>query len=173
MRRVLIVVLLVVLAGCAPTGEEVAEVVTEMTTEVVTETVTEVATETVTEVRTETVTVVVTPSPTPSPTPTPVPEPTEPQEAVVEEPYDHQCADGTWRPDPSDCPSTGTPEGPPPGCPTWQPGDGLGCEPNPNDGEGGVPGAIDTAPGYDEDAAAHDEAVGDMVCPGPGCSVGG
>lgn len=48
---------------------------------------------------------------------------------VEEEPYDAQCADGTWRPDPGDCPA---------------PPQGLG------DGEGGVPGGIDTAPGYVE-----------------------
>lgn len=131
----------------------------------------------------------------PSPPAAPVAEP-EPA-AVEEEPYDHQCADGTWQPDASDCPAAAPqggvdyedsyPDGPddgtgvicasdgsyqasPADCPA-NPSPGLGYEPDPNDGEGGVPGAIDTAPGYDEGSAAHDEAVGDMVCPGPGCAV--
>lgn len=58
--------------------------------------------------------------------------PAEPEPEPAEEPYDHECPDGTWKPDAADCP-------------------GLGYEPDPNDGEGGVPGAIDTAPGYDPD----------------------
>lgn len=72
----------------------------------------------------------------------------------VDEPYDHQCSDGTWKPDASECTVN------------------LGYEPDLNDGEGGLPGQVDTAPGYDEGSAAHDEAIADMVCPGPGCAAG-
>lgn len=125
--------------------------------------------------------------------------PDEPEPVPVEEePYDHQCPDGTWQPDASGCaaaapveaPTTGyCSDGTPAPCPETGMGAGEDYGPegrvpcsvdpaacgmaDPSDGEGGVPGAIDTAPGYDEDAAAHDEAVGDVVCPGPGCSVGG
>lgn len=154
-------VLALLLAGCstAPTAAEPTVVETVTVTEVVTETVTETATEVVTEVVVETVTATPSPSPTPVPAPAPaLPDPAQ-EPAVVEPAYDHQCPDGTWRPDAGSCPASTSP--------------GLGYEPDPNDGEGGVPGAIDTAPGYDEESAAHDEAVGDMVCPGPGCAVGG